>query len=356
MLPLEQYRTLVEAAPNLVWRAGVDGKCDYFNETWLAFTGRSLEQEIGDGWAEGVHPDDLERCVGHYRTCLEQRRAFEMEYRLRRHDGAFRWILDRGSPFHDEHGRFAGFIGSCVDVHERRTAEEAKATFLSLLAHELRTPVQALLASAREIERAAAEQRALPAGVARHFLRQIERLRSLADHADNGAAAGLGRSPDIEPETVDAARLVQEAIRIQMESGRARRRGAPALRLHHDGQAASVHADPGRMIQVLDIVLDNALKFTPQGGAVDITLDSTPDEVTITVDDEGIGIPHGDLPRVGTPYFRGANAPAMQYSGLGLGLMIAVDVVRAHGGRLQLSARSPRGTRVLVALPRKMES
>ena len=122
-LPPDQYRLLVESSPVMIWRAGLDAKCDYFNETWLAFTGRTFEQEWGDGWAEGVHPGDLDRCVGIYRDHFARHAIFEMEYRLRRHDGVYRYIFDRGVPFVDEAGRFAGFIGSCVDVDDRVRAQ-----------------------------------------------------------------------------------------------------------------------------------------------------------------------------------------------------------------------------------------
>jgi PAS domain S-box-containing protein len=122
-LPLAQYRLLVESSPVMIWRAGLDARCDYFNETWLAFTGRTFEQELGDGWAEGVHHGDLERCVGIYRDHFARRAVFEMEYRLRRHDGLYRYIFDRGVPVFDEAREFAGFIGSCVDVDERVRAQ-----------------------------------------------------------------------------------------------------------------------------------------------------------------------------------------------------------------------------------------
>ncbi len=115
----QEYQLIVENAPNLVWRAGLDAKCDYFNKTWLNFTGRTMEQENGDGWAEGVHKDDLQRCVQTYQENFRNQTPFEMEYRLKRADGEWRWINDRGVPFYSEDGRFAGYIGSCVDVTDK---------------------------------------------------------------------------------------------------------------------------------------------------------------------------------------------------------------------------------------------
>lgn len=99
-MDLKYYQIIVESAPNLIWKSGTNAKCDYFNKTWVEFTGKTLEEEIGDGWVEGVHEDDLQHCVKTYLDSFEKRRPFEMDYRLRRHDGEYRWLNDRGVPFY----------------------------------------------------------------------------------------------------------------------------------------------------------------------------------------------------------------------------------------------------------------
>jgi PAS domain S-box-containing protein len=116
---------IAEAAPVMIWTSGVDTLCNYVNQPWLDFTGRKLEQELGNGWSEGVHPEDLEGCVTTYLTSFEAKRRFTMEYRLRRSDGEYRWILDSGVPRYSSDGSFEGFIGSCVDITEHKRAQQA---------------------------------------------------------------------------------------------------------------------------------------------------------------------------------------------------------------------------------------
>ncbi|MFN6945677.1 MAG: PAS domain-containing protein, partial [Cytophagaceae bacterium] len=112
----EAYFHLFDDFPSLIRRSGVDGKCTYFNNFWLRFTGRSMEEEQGDGWVTGVHPDDVDRCIRTYIDSFNERKAFEMDYRLKRHDGEYRWIKDFGRPFYDNTGRFEGYLGSCYDI------------------------------------------------------------------------------------------------------------------------------------------------------------------------------------------------------------------------------------------------
>jgi PAS domain S-box-containing protein len=114
-----RFRNMADSAPVMIWLAGTDKLCTFFNKQWLDFTGRSLDRELGNGWAEGVHPDDLERCLATYQSSFDARRSFQMEYRLRRADGQYRWLLDTGTPLYRE-GEFAGYIGSCTDVTEQK--------------------------------------------------------------------------------------------------------------------------------------------------------------------------------------------------------------------------------------------
>ena len=131
-----EYATLVEQSPILIWRADLTMGCNYFNERWLAFTGRTMEQEYGNGWVEGVHAEDLARCMKIYTGSFAERKIFEMEYRLRRADGVFRWLFDRGVPYNGPTGQFAGYIGSCIDVTER---VEAQAKLQALQEAEVNT-------------------------------------------------------------------------------------------------------------------------------------------------------------------------------------------------------------------------
>ena len=120
----DRFRSLADSAPVLMWMSGIDAGCTFLNKGWLDFTGRSLEQELGSGWSQGVHADDLEACLTVYRDAFQARREFEMEYRLRRHDGHYRWIRDTGVPRIGPDGSFLGYMGSAYDITELKQAED----------------------------------------------------------------------------------------------------------------------------------------------------------------------------------------------------------------------------------------
>jgi len=122
----ERFRIVAESAPVMVWMSGVDRLCDWFNPPWLEFRGRTLEQEVGHGWEEGIHPDDLAGCWDAFYSVYETRSEFSVEYRLLRHDGEYRWMLTRGVPRIGPDGAHAGYIGSVIDIHDRRRSEQER--------------------------------------------------------------------------------------------------------------------------------------------------------------------------------------------------------------------------------------
>lgn len=134
-----RFRILADAAPVLIWMSGTDALCYFFNQPWLTFTGRTLAQEQGKGWTEGVHPDDSARCLATYLTAFHARQPFAMAYRLRRADGEYRWLLDNGVPYFEPDGAFTGYIGSCVDITEHKqlemTLRQSEEKYRSLIEH-----------------------------------------------------------------------------------------------------------------------------------------------------------------------------------------------------------------------------
>jgi PAS domain S-box-containing protein len=113
---IEFFQQLADGAPVMIWMSGTDMGCFYFNHEWLDYRGRAAEQEFGNGWAEGVHPEDLERCVQHYVGSFEKRISFAMSYRLMHHSGEYRWILDRGVAHYSTNGEFLGYYGGCAET------------------------------------------------------------------------------------------------------------------------------------------------------------------------------------------------------------------------------------------------
>jgi PAS domain S-box-containing protein len=134
----ERFRIMADTAPMMVWMSGPDKPCTYLNKLWLDFTGRTLDDELGNGWQQGIHPDDISHCVDIYEAAFDQREKFSMEYRLRHHDGSYRWILDNGVPRFTPDGGFAGYVGCCVDVTSHKMAEAALSSLSQKLieAHE----------------------------------------------------------------------------------------------------------------------------------------------------------------------------------------------------------------------------
>ena len=357
-----RFREMANAAPVLIWTAGTDARCDWFNEPWLAFTGRTLEQEVGDGWAQGVHPDDVDRSLGTYLGAFHARQSLSMEYRLRRYDGDYRWVLDNAAPRFAEGGTFVGYVGACVDVTDQRLAREAaeaanqaKSEFLTMMSHELRTPLNAIGGYADLL------LQGLRGPLNEAQRQDLERLRRAGQHLlslvtdvlnftrlDAGRVAFDLQDVPLAPLVADLETLVLPQL------------AAKGLTYDHDACAADTpeqphvaRADPEKVRQILLNLLTNAIKFTDAGG-VRVACEDAPAAgvVRVRIADTGRGIPPEHLERVFEPFVqvgRGLNRPG---EGAGLGLAISRELARAMGGELTAESSPGAGSTFTLTLPR----
>jgi PAS domain S-box-containing protein len=352
-----EYRLLVRHSPVMIWRAGLDAQCDYFNKTWLDFTGRSIGQEMGDGWTQGVHPDDLERCVSHYLDRFGRREPFEMEYRLRRHDGMYRWIFDRGVPFVDDSGNFAGFIGSCVDVDERRRAQDTEQQhsqqqlalardfekwILAIVSHDIRDPLGTILFAARRLQDVA-DSGSAAKKQAEMIERGAHRIQHIVGDLLDLARERQGEGIPIERRPADLRSLCRQIVDELEVKARSRQ-----ITLECDRDCVG-EWDEHRLVQALSNLASNAVQHGTPGSPIGIRVTGNTEQVIVAVRNCG-GIPQEVMPRLFEP-FRSGRQHGNRGGGLGLGLFIARAIARAHGGSLEVESSDDATTFQLV-LPR----
>jgi PAS domain S-box-containing protein len=378
----ERFRLMADVAPVLIWIAGPDRELTYFNRPWLEFTGRTLEQECGKGWKAGIHPDDLDAVLESYIGAFDARRPFTMEYRLRRYDGEYRWVLDNGRPRFDRAGRFLGYIGSVVDITPRKHAEKenealldsteraradaeqararaevaraeaeaanrAKDAFLANVSHELRTPLSPILTWSHLLNKDdldPARVRRAAEVIARCVRTQAQLIEDLLDVSR--IVAGKMR---VEVQAVALPPVIQKAVEVVRPSAEAK---GVRLQVVLDTEVGAVAGDPARIQQVVWNLLSNAIKFTPKDGRVQVVLERVNSHVEIAVADTGEGIDPGFLPHIFERFIQADPSTTRVHGGLGLGLAIVRHIVEAHGGRVHAeSAGLGKGAVFTVTLP-----
>jgi PAS domain S-box-containing protein len=352
-----QYPPLVEHLPVMVWRTDPAGGCDYVNATWLAWRGTTLQAELGEGWVRGVHAEDVPLCLETYRSHFERRAPFEIEYRLLRHDGLYRYVLDRGVPFVDAKGQFGGFIGACIDIHERRMADASKATFVSMIAHDLRTPLQAASNYIDVIREWLARHEPVPPHTLDRLVAQLGRITKLVRELSQVSAWEIeGNPPLAELSLCDLRSIVRDALDVHAHVLDSNPESKHRLRLEQPERPMLMYCDRERLVQAFDNVVENAIKYSPAGGEIQVVLRSDSGQHWVTVRDQGIGIPQEELLDVTRRYFRASNAVPAQFAGIGIGLALVRELVEAHGGRFAIESQLGEGTLVRLSFPEACEA
>jgi PAS domain S-box-containing protein len=332
----DRFRLVANTAPAMIWMSGSDKLCTFFNESWLQFTGRSMEQELGDGWAAGVHPDDMERCIRTYFDAFDAHVSFEMEYRLRRADGEYRWIVDFGSPRFEADGTLCGYIGSCMDITERKTFEES-----------LRN-LSGRLISAQEEERAR---------IARDLHDDFSQRLALL-------GIGLGQLWKALPETEGAERAaVLEMLRRTKEISsdiHSLSHQLHSSKLEHVGLAPALKGLCGDVAQKYKISIQFADRDCPANIPKDVAL------CLFRVAQEALGnvVKHSEASDAQVELFGTASGvrlrisdagkgfdPSLENPDAGIGLIGMSERLRLVGGKLKVRSEPERGTEVLAEVP-----
>jgi PAS domain S-box-containing protein len=349
----QRFRLVADAAPVLIWVSGTDQLRHWFNQPWLAFTGRSMAREVGNGWAEGVHPDDLDRCLQTYAAAFDARTPFSMEYRLRRQDGEFRWLIDNGVPRFKSGGEFDGYIGSCIDVTEYKNAEAGlreadrrKDEFLATLAHELRNPLAPIRSGLQVIGMVGADG-------------TIEQTRSMMERQ-------LLQMTRLVDDLLDVSRLTTGKLALRKERLELRGVIAAALEtsrpvIEQQGQLLSVvvpdepifvDGDAIRLAQVVSNLLTNSAKYTHPGGHIRVSVARDDATAVLAVADDGIGIPTDMLEAVFVMFTQVDRTLEKTSGGLGVGLSLVKGLVAMHGGTIEARSEGEgRGSEFTVRLP-----
>jgi PAS domain S-box-containing protein len=331
-----RFRLVADTAPALIWMSGIDKLWTFFNKGWLDFTGRSLQQESGNGWAEGVHPEDQPQCLLTYTHAFDRRESFSMTYRLRRHDGEYRWILHQGVPRFSVDGSFAGYIGSCIDITEQKRAEEALST------------VSQRLIQAHEEERTR---------IARELHDDINQRLALLDlhlkglrHCISDSATELGHELEAATKQVEEIASDVQALSHRLHSSKLEILGLEKAAaafcgelFHRHRVEIDFHCEniPKRLppeisiclFRVLQEALQNAIKHSGSRH-LRVKLRGGADEIELAVHDSGVGFEPEEAIRTH-----------------GLGIISMKERLKLVAGQLSIESKPQRGTSIHVRVP-----
>jgi len=356
-----RFKVIADTAPVLVWMSDTDKLCTYFNKGWLTFTGRTMEQECGNGWAEGVHPDDFDRCLDIYVTSFDKRIPFSMEYRLKRNDEQYRWILDNGVPRYTLEGEFLGYIGSCIDINDQKSLnqeledrniklarknKELKA-FNYIATHDLQEPLQRLINYSSLVTNQLPETLS---PVAKAYLYKIkeeaentqELIKALLQYTL------LGEETHWQIRT-DLNQLLNEALHEFKDEMR-----DTNIQIQFD-ELPVLNVVPWRIKKVFSNLISNSVKFAregvdpkirvtalkiPSGSKINADLKDIPYwEISFT--DNGTGFDNKYKDVVFEVFQKIGNSPNC---GAGIGLAIVKKIIVNHNGEIFAESKPNEGT------------
>ncbi|WP_295768458.1 PAS domain-containing sensor histidine kinase [uncultured Mucilaginibacter sp.] len=345
----ERFRSIADSAPVLIWMTGADKRTTFLNQSWMQFANVvELLSDTGYLQSNLLHPQDAEAVLDIYNRAFDKQEAFYVEYRMKRtYDGVYRWIGMKGVPrFEGEDDVFAGYIGSGMDITEMKEHEQIKNDFIGMASHELKTPITSIKA----------------------YIQLLLTIYSKREH-DEFLIKSL---TTVNKQINKLTRLITDLLDVsKMESGRLSLNSEEFLlhdliketvdevqhtASHHDivytGKSdVSIYADRDRIAQVITNFLTNAIKYSPESDRVDINVSLGDTEVVIAVQDYGIGINQEEQAKIFNRFYRVEGRNEQTFSGFGIGLYVAAEIIKRHNGRVWVVSEKDKGAAFHFSLP-----
>lgn len=342
-----EYRTLAETIPQIIWSADKEGKVDYFNRRWYEYTGLDALADADAGWWESVHAEDKEMTKSRWAESVESGLAYEVEYRIRRADGAYRWYLVRAVPVFDSKDMVIKWFGTCTDIEDQKEQARQKDEFISIASHELKTPITAVRVYSELLEKyfksmGDDKRRSYTEKVIKHADRLTRLVDDLLDV--NKLAANKVQIRKEPFESDDFVREVIEDLQSMIYTHE--------IKLTCKADCV-VEADRFRLGQILNNLVMNAVKYSPNSEVIHVRSLCEGNWLVLEVEDFGVGMPKEAITQIFKQFYRIEYPGKAKTEGLGLGLFISNEIAKLHGGGIDVMSELGKGSVFRVKLPVK---
>ena len=350
-----RFRSLMNAAPALIWASGVDGM-EYVNQAYLEFLGVESQEVLGNAWTYFMHPDDRDDYAEAYDRAMNGLQPFEHQFRFRRGDGEYRWMMSVALPQFGAAGKFAGYTGATFDITSLkraevtlRTADQRKDEFIAMLAHELRNPLAPITNVVQILKSGGVEEQTV-AWAHEVLDRQLRNMSRMVNDLLDVSRISHGKI-QLRRESVELSDLVSRSVDVLRPTIEA---GKKQVAIELPTRPVLLYADPMRLEQVIGNLVHNAVKFTAHGGHIWVTatVDERENRVRLTVRDDGDGIAPEALQQVFDLFMQGSTSLDRAQGGLGIGLTLVRGLIELHGGSVTVHSDGPStGSQFTVTLP-----
>ena len=348
----EQFRQVADNAPVMIWMTDENKQCNFVNKGWLRFTGKTSEQELGFGWIEGMHPDDYSHCAEVFDDAFNSREQYSVEYRFRRADGAYRWLSETGAPRFSAEGKFEGYIGTCVDIHEMKLHEQRRDNFIKMASHELKTPITSIKGYVQLLLNMYKDHNENKGQVSAHAIqvslttidKQIIKLNRLMSELLDLSRIDSDKL-ELHMQNFELNNLVSETVQDIQQTTKHQI-------IIKNGTVCKVFGDRDRIGQVILNLLSNAIKYSPKTNSIEVNVyQPAKNCVAVSVYDHGIGIDEEHHQKIFERFYRVEGKSEQTYPGFGIGLFIASEIIHRHNGTINVRSNRNEGSTFTFTLP-----